>query len=89
MPVLCSTAASLPEVAGDAAIYFDPLSVDEMKKTIGQVVRNPALRNTLKQKGFLNVGRFSWEQTARLTLLIYQKVVKVRLLPQAVQHQVA
>jgi glycosyltransferase involved in cell wall biosynthesis len=87
VPVICSMAASLPEVAGDAAIYFDPLSVDEIKKTIGQVARNPALRNTLKQKGFLNVERFSWEQTARLTLLIYQKVVKARLLPQAVQPE--
>ena len=78
VPVVCSTAASLPEVAVDAAIFFDPLSVDEIAKAIGQLAQNPALRETLRQKGFQNVKRFSWEQTARLTLQIYRKVVSQR-----------
>lgn len=75
VPVVCSTAACLPEVAGDAAIFFNPLSVDEMAKAIGQVAQNPALRETLKQRGFWNVGRFSWEQTARLTLEVYKNIL--------------
>ena len=73
VPVVCSKAASLPEVAGDAAIYFDPFSVDAMVKTIGQTALNPDLRKTLIQKGFQNAAKFSWEQTARLTLEVYQK----------------
>jgi alpha-1,3-rhamnosyl/mannosyltransferase len=73
--VVCSTAASLPEVAGDAAIFFNPLSVDEMAKAIGQVARGANLRTTLKQKGFQNAGKFSWEQTAQLTLEVYKNIL--------------
>lgn len=76
VPVVCSTAASLPEVAGEAAIYFDPLSVDAMAKAIGQLVRNPYLRKTLIQNGFQNAAKFSWEQAARLTLDVYRKTIK-------------
>jgi len=76
VPVICSTAASLPEVAGDAAIYFDPLSVAEMSKAIGQAAQTPDLRQTLKQKGFQNAGKFSWERTARQTLQVYKTRVK-------------
>lgn len=76
VPVACSKAASLPEVAGDAAIYFDPLSIDAMAKAIGQVVLNPNLRKTLIQNGFQNAAKFSWEQTAGLTLEVYRKTVK-------------
>lgn len=75
IPVVCSTAASLPEVAGNAAIYFDPISVDEMAKAIGQVAQNSDLRQALKQKGFQNAAHFSWEQTARLTLLVYNNIL--------------
>jgi glycosyltransferase involved in cell wall biosynthesis len=76
VPLVCSRAASLPEVAGEAAIYFDPLSIDEMAKAIGQVALNPDLRKTLRQNGFQNAAKFSWEQTARLTLEVYRKTVK-------------
>ena len=75
VPVACSTAASLPEVAGDAAVYFDPLSVDEMAKAIGKLAQDASLRAALKQKGFQNAGKFSWEQTARLTLEVYRKLI--------------
>ena len=74
VPVACSTAASLPEVAGEAALYFDPLSVDAMAQAIGQVAQQSDLRETLRQKGFQNAGKFSWEQTARQTLQVYQHV---------------
>jgi len=58
-PEVFSTAASLPEVAGNEAIYFDPLSVDEMSKAIGQLAQNPDLRETLRQKGLQNASKFS------------------------------
>jgi glycosyltransferase involved in cell wall biosynthesis len=76
VPVVCSKAASLPEVAGEAAIYFDPLSIDAMAKAIGQVVLNPDLQKTLIQSGLQNAAKFSWEQTARLTLEVYRKTIK-------------
>jgi glycosyltransferase involved in cell wall biosynthesis len=75
VPVVCSTAGSLPEVAGEAAIFFNPLSIGEMAKAIVQVAQDAELRDILRQKGFQNVTRFSWEQTAKQTLQIYQNVV--------------
>jgi glycosyltransferase involved in cell wall biosynthesis len=75
VPVLSSTAASLPEVAGEAAVFFDPLSVDAMAEAIGRVAQDPGLRIALREKGYQNVGRFSWEQTARQTYQIYRSVV--------------
>lgn len=77
VPVLCSNAASLPEVAGEAAVYFDPLSVDEIAKGIGQAANDSGLREKLKQKGQENVGRFSWETTARKTLEVYEKALNL------------
>ncbi len=78
VPVVCSTAGSLPEVAGDGAVYFDPCSVADMADKMAQVVRDPALRAELCQKGHTNVQRFSWEQTARETLAVYARVDEAR-----------
>jgi glycosyltransferase involved in cell wall biosynthesis len=59
-PVACSNAASLPEVCGDAAAYFDPLSVDEMVAAVER-----ALAGDLVQKGLEQAARFTWEACAR------------------------
>ncbi len=73
VPVACSNCASLPEVVGNAGIYFDPNSIEDMAKKISQVVCNPVLQEKLRQAGFDNLKRFSWERAARETLEIYQK----------------
>jgi glycosyltransferase involved in cell wall biosynthesis len=73
--VVCSNAASLPEVAGDAALFFDPTSLDEMTTTLKRLLINSNLRDELIAKGYKNVQRFSWVDTAGKTLEIYQKVV--------------
>jgi len=78
LPVVCSTAGSLPEVAGEAAVFFDPYSVEDMADKIARVARDPALRGELCQKGLANVRRFSWEQTARETLTVYEEAVKIK-----------
>jgi len=78
VPVVCSTAGSLPEVAGAAAVFFDPYSVEDMADKIARVVRDPALRAELRQKGLANVQRFSWEQTARKTLAVYEYACQTR-----------
>ncbi len=75
VPVICSSAAALPEVAGEAAVFFDPLSVDEMAKAIGRVAQDTELQSSLRAKGFRNVSRFSWEKTARETFQIYLQVL--------------
>jgi glycosyltransferase involved in cell wall biosynthesis len=75
LPVACSDRASLPEVAAEAAAFFDPDSVEDMAQRIAQVALDPALRNELRQKGYENVKRFSWQLTAQQTLRVYQTVL--------------
>lgn len=78
VPVVCSSAGSLPEVAGDAAVFFDPLSVPDMGAKIARVAGDRDLQETLRRKGQTNVGRFSWERTARETLAVYERVFHTR-----------
>jgi len=75
VPVACSNVASLPEVAGDAAIYFDPFSVDDMAQKITQVATNRDLQKELREKCLKDLRRYSWEKTASKTLEVYRSVV--------------
>ena len=74
-PVLTSNCTSLPEVGGDAAIYVDPYQVEDIALAITQALQNPAALQDLIQKGFENVKRYSWVQSARLLNEIIEKVV--------------
>jgi glycosyltransferase involved in cell wall biosynthesis len=76
IPVVCSRAASLPEVAGDAAVYFDPFSIDDMAEKIVAVANDLSLRNELRTKGTENLKRFSWEKVARETVAIYNEQLR-------------
>jgi glycosyltransferase involved in cell wall biosynthesis len=74
VPVICSNHASLPEVAGDAAVYFDPLCVDEMAQTMAEVASDDVLLKRLREKGFDNIQRFDWSKAATETLAVYEAV---------------
>ena len=74
VPVACSRAASLPEVAGEGAAYFDPASDEDIARVLRQCLRDPNLRARLRQQGAANAGRFSWEQAARDTLQVYAQM---------------
>jgi glycosyltransferase involved in cell wall biosynthesis len=67
-PVIASNAASLPEVGGDAAIYFNPKDPDELEGKIEEMINNASLRQSLVKKGLKRVQLFSWEKSARETL---------------------
>ena len=84
VPVVCSTAGSLLEVAGNAAVFFNPYSIADMAEKIAAVASNPALQTELRQKGLANVRRFSWEQTARETLAVYAQVYETRRQPRVI-----
>ncbi len=71
--VACSLIASIPEVAGDGAAYFDPKSVDDMTAVIRACLQNENTRAELREYGRENLKRFSWDKTARETLAIYQR----------------
>jgi len=70
-PVVSSNATCLPEVYGDAAKYFDPLNVDDMVKSIDEVISNEQLRSTLIQEGHKQLAKYSWKRTAEQTLSVY------------------
>lgn len=61
----CANASSLPEVAGDGAMYFDPRDVAEISAVMKRVLDDQALRQSLIERGSANVRRFSWERAAR------------------------
>ncbi|MEO7102182.1 MAG: glycosyltransferase family 1 protein [Gemmatimonadaceae bacterium] len=69
--VICSTAGSLPEIAGQGAMLFDPRSVCDIASSISRVSKDRSLRERLIRAGRENVERFSWEATAMDTLRIY------------------
>lgn len=75
-PVICSNAASMREVAGDAAILIDPGRSDELAAAIEIIVHDSEIRKTLMEKGFKQAARFTWEQTARKTLEVFKMVAR-------------
>lgn len=75
VPVVCSDVASLPEVAGNAALFFDPYSVEDIAAKIHRALQDLDLRQQLIRKGRENVKRFSWGQTARQTIAVYEELL--------------
>ena len=75
MPVVSSTAASLPEVYGDGALEFDPRDEAAMADAIGRVLEDEALARDLIERGRHNLGRFSWRHTAEQTLAVLEGAV--------------
>lgn len=74
-PVICSEISSLPEVAGNAAEYFDPYSTESIKYAIEKVVFNKDIRNSLVNKGQERVLNFSWGKTALETENVYKSII--------------
>ena len=68
IPVACAKAGSLPEIAGDCALYFNPDDTEECALAIESVITDGKLRERLIKSGFEWVKRFSWEKTAEKTI---------------------
>jgi glycosyltransferase involved in cell wall biosynthesis len=64
-PVVASSASSIPEVVGDAALLVDPLASESIAAALGQVLTNDQLCKDLRERGRERARRFSWEATAR------------------------
>jgi glycosyltransferase involved in cell wall biosynthesis len=73
--VVCSRAASLPEVAGDAAEYFEPSNVEDLAAGLERVLGSREFREMLRRKGLERVKLFSWHECARRTLDVCRKVL--------------
>ena len=74
VPVACSNVSALPEVAGDAARYFDPLSVPDIAGALIELIADRELADRLVDRGRLREASFTWEATARGTLASYARV---------------
>ncbi len=75
VPVACSDASSLPEVAGDAALLFDPRSPAQIAAALSRLLTDAGMRERLAQRGHERVKQFSWERSARLTLDSYARAL--------------
>ena len=73
VPVACSNSSSLPEVAGDAARYFDPLDTSEIAAALEELLGDPAKRSEFAEAGRRRARLFSWERTARETAASYER----------------
>jgi len=75
VPVACSDASSLPEVAGEAALLFDPYDEDAIAQALARLIDDAELRRRLAALGRERVREFTWERTARLTLQSYARAL--------------
>lgn len=70
-PVIASRVTSIPEVAGKAALYVDPMSQTEIELAITKLANDRALQSLLRDDGYKRAELFTWEETARKTVDIY------------------
>ena len=78
VPVACSDRAALPEVAGDAAMMFDPDRQGTVDAALGTVLGDPAVRARLVDAGRQRAATFTWERTAQATVESYRRALDGR-----------
>ncbi len=74
VPIACSSAGALPEIAGKGALLFNPRSVEDIARALRRCLLDYELRASLVERGRENVRKFSWSNTARETLAVYKAV---------------
>ncbi|MRR12832.1 glycosyltransferase family 1 protein, partial [bacterium] len=74
-PVIAARAASLPEVVGDAGLYFEPGDASELSSLMGTVLADPKLRAELAERGKARAGTFTWADAARRMAEVYRSAV--------------
>ncbi len=75
-PVITSNVASIPEVGGEACLYFNPLSSEDLADNICLIYSNGPKRQELIEKGRMQLNKFSWQKTASETVSVYRKLFK-------------
>lgn len=75
-PVVCSDAASLPEVVGDAAAMFEAGNAESLRAAMASVLESPETAARLRERGRARITRFSWDACARQTRAIYASVLE-------------
>lgn len=74
-PVVSSNATCLPEIYGDAALYFNPNDTDDIVQKISRVLKDTNFREQLIARGHTQAAKYSWRRMAEQTLAVYKKVL--------------
>lgn len=75
-PVIASSRGSLPEVLGDAALFFDPEDGETLVRHVEALLADPELARSLREKGYARAKRFRWEDMAGTSLRTYREAVE-------------
>jgi glycosyltransferase involved in cell wall biosynthesis len=75
LPVACSNTTSLPELAGDAALTFDPEDTEQITAAVSRLLADASLREALAERGRARAATFSWERAARETVASYRRAL--------------
>ncbi|MFC2037577.1 glycosyltransferase family 4 protein [Chloroflexota bacterium] len=78
VPTITSNRSSLPEVAGDAALLVDPQDVAQIAEAMGNLLENEGGREHLREQGFSQAARFTWERAAKETFAVYEGSIDSR-----------
>jgi alpha-1,3-rhamnosyl/mannosyltransferase len=78
VPVACSNLSALPEVAGDAALLFDPTRQEQVTAATRRLLSDRVLAERLIALGHEQVKRFSWERTGAASLAGYRRALDAR-----------
>lgn len=74
-PIIASNRSSLPEIGGNAALYFEPDNLDSLIVSVNQILHNKDKKTELVKNGELRVKLFSWEKCAQETYNFYRKII--------------
>lgn len=75
-PVVCSNSSSIPEVVGDAGLYFEPKSIDSIREALEQISFDDERRAAFSSAGRIRSAGFTWSQCAHETLAVYREVLQ-------------
>lgn len=76
-PAVISNTSSLPEVAGDAGMYFNPTDPDSILGAIKRAIYDTEFKNNMRKKAIDQLKKFSWEKCARETVDVYKNVIRI------------
>jgi glycosyltransferase involved in cell wall biosynthesis len=76
IPVACAKAGSLPEIAGDCALYFNPDDIEGFASSIELILKDEKLREKLIKSGLEWTKRFGWDKTVQKTIKVIESIVK-------------
>lgn len=73
-PVFTSNVSSIPEVIGDAGIMIDPYNVDEMAKSMYDILKDDGMKGDMVKRGQKQIKKYSWDKCAKETLDVLEKI---------------